>query len=282
MIETIGNSKYSQWFYFDDGWSNPNNFFKQFLSGALIAIVMTGMDQDMMQKNLTCKNIHEAKKNMYTMSSMLVVVNILFLSLGAILYIFAESKGIKVPDNSDLLYPTIALNYLPETVGIIFLVGITAAAYSSADSALTGLTTSFSVDFLGLNRSNKPEHILKRTRMIVHFSFSVILFLAIVIFHSLNNDAVINGLFKAAGYTYGPILGLFTFGLITTRTIKDKWIIPVAVMSPVLSYFIDSNSKEWFNGFTFGFFILAVNGMLTFLGLLLISKKNPGNGMTRL
>lgn len=282
LIETIGDSKYSQWFYFDDGWSNPNNFFKQFLSGALIAIVMTGMDQDMMQKNLTCKNIHEAKKNMYTMSSMLVIVNILFLSLGAILYIFAESKGIKVPANSDLLYPTIALNYLPETVGIIFLVGITAAAYSSADSALTGLTTSFSVDFLGLNRSNKPEHILKRTRMIVHFSFSVVLFLAIIIFHSLNNDAVINGLFKAAGYTYGPILGLFTFGLVTTRTIKDKWIIPVAIMAPVFSYFIDSNSKEWFNGFTFGFFILAVNGILTFLGLLFISRKNPEIGMSGL
>jgi Na+/proline symporter len=213
---------------------------------------------------------------------MLVIVNILFLSLGAILYIFAESKGIGIPANSDLLYPTIALNYLPETVGIIFLVGITAAAYSSADSALTGLTTSFSVDFLGLNRSDKPEHVLKRIRMIVHFSFSVVLFLAIIIFHSLNNDAVINGLFKAAGYTYGPILGLFTFGLTTTRTIRDKWIIPIAIMAPILSYIIDSNSKEWLNGFTFGFFILAVNGTLTYLGLLLISKEKPGKVIARL
>lgn len=271
IVNTIKNSEYSQMFYFQDGWSNPNNFFKQFLSGALIAIVMTGMDQDMMQKNLSCKNIKEAKKNMYTMSSMLVVVNILFLSLGALLYIFAQSKGIAIPKNSDLLYPTIALNHLPQFVGIIFLVGITAAAYSSADSALTGLTTSFSVDFLGLNRSTKPEHILKKTRMIVHFSFSVVLFLAIIIFHSLNNDAVINGLFKAAGYTYGPILGLFTFGLTNKRAIQDKWIIPIAIISPILSYFIDVNSTKWFHGFTFGFFILALNGLLTYLGLWLIS-----------
>lgn len=273
IVNTIKNSEYSQMFYFQDGWSNPNNFFKQFLSGALIAIVMTGMDQDMMQKNLSCKNIKEAKKNMYTMSSMLVVVNILFLSLGALLYIFAQSKGITIPKNSDLLYPTIALNHLPQFVGIIFLVGITAAAYSSADSALTGLTTSFSVDFLGLNRSSKSEHILKKTRMIVHFSFSIVLFLAIIIFHSLNNDAVINGLFKAAGYTYGPILGLFTFGLTNNRAIQDKWIIPIAIISPILSYFIDVNSTKWFSGFTFGFFILAVNGLLTYLGLWLISKN---------
>ena len=273
LIDTITESKYSQWFYFEDGWSNPNNFFKQFLSGALIAIVMTGMDQDMMQKNLTCKNIREAKKNMYTMSSMLVIVNILFLSLGALLYVFAESKGIAIPTNSDLLYPTIALTYLPQAVGVTFLIGIIAAAYSSADSALTGLTTSFSVDFLGLNRSDKPEHILKRSRMIVHLAFSIVLFLAIIIFHSLNNDAVINGLFKAAGYTYGPILGLFTFGLTNKRSINDNLIIPIAILAPIFSYIIDINSKEWFNGFTFGFFILAFNGLLTYLGLLLISKK---------
>jgi Na+/proline symporter len=271
IIETLTSSNYNKMFYFEDGWSNPNNFFKQFLSGALIAIVMTGMDQDMMQKNLTCKNIKEAKKNMYTMSSMLVIVNILFLSLGALLYIFAQSKGINIPKNSDLLYPTIALNHLPQFVGIIFLIGITAAAYSSADSALTGLTTSFSVDFLGLNRSTKPEHILKRKRMLVHFAFSVVLFLAIIIFHSLNNDAVINGLFKAAGYTYGPILGLFTFGLTTKRQIKDKLVIPLALSAPILSYIIDTNSKEWFNGFTFGFFILAVNGLITYFGLWLLS-----------
>jgi Na+/proline symporter len=271
IVDTIKKSEFSQMFYFQDGWSNPNNFFKQFFSGALIAIVMTGMDQDMMQKNLSCKNIKEAKKNMYTMSTMLVFVNILFLSLGALLYIFANTKGIEIPKNSDLLYPTIALNYLPQFVGIIFLIGITAAAYSSADSALTGLTTSFSVDFLGLNRSTKPAHILKKTRMIVHFAFSVVLFLAIIIFHSLNNDAVINGLFKAAGYTYGPILGLFTFGLTNKLVIRDNWVLPVVIIAPLLSYIIDMNSKEWLNGFTFGFFILAVNGLLTYLGLWLIS-----------
>ncbi|MEZ4906324.1 MAG: sodium:solute symporter [Saprospiraceae bacterium] len=272
MIETIKDSKYSHWLYLKNGWSGENYFIKQFLSGALIAIVMTGMDQDMMQKNLTCKNISEAKKNMYTMSSLLIVVNILFLSLGALLYIFAEKNAISV-DSSDLLYPTIALNYLPPIVGIVFLIGITAAAYSSADSALTGLTTSFCVDFLGCNNSSKPQSTLKKMRMAVHFGFSLVLFFTIIVFHLLNNDAVINGLFIAAGYTYGPLLGLFTFGLTTKRQIKDKFVVPIAIMAPVISYVIDINSKEWLNGFTFGFFIVALNGLLMYLGLFLISKK---------
>ena len=273
MVETLKQSKYSKIFYFENGWSNPNYFFKQFFSGALIAIVMTGMDQDMMQKNLSCKTIGEAKKNMYSFSVILVFVNLLFLSLGALLYIFAQNRGIELPAKSDLLYPTIALQYLPPVVGVVFIIGIIAAAYSSADSALTGLTTSFCIDFLNCNKAEKTEKVKKKQRMMVHIGFSVLLFFVIIIFNILNNDAVINGLFKAAGYTYGPILGLFTFGLTNTRKVNDKWVILVAIAAPVLSYIIDVNSKEWFNGFTFGFFILALNGLLTYLGLLLISKK---------
>ncbi len=274
MIDTLKHSKYSKIFYFENGWSNPNYFFKQFFSGALIAIVMTGMDQDMMQKNLSCKTIGEAKKNMYSFSIILVFVNLLFLSLGALLYIFAQNKGIELPAKSDLLYPTIALQHLPPIVGIVFIIGIIAAAYSSADSALTGLTTSFCVDFLNCNKSEKTEKVKKKQRMLVHVGFSVLLFFVIIIFDILNNDAVINGLFKAAGYTYGPILGLFTFGLTTKRKVKDKWVIVIALAAPIISYIIDVNSKEWLYGFTFGFFILALNGLLTYLGLLLISKKD--------
>jgi len=273
LVETLKNSKYSKIFYFENGWSNPNYFFKQFFSGALIAIVMTGMDQDMMQKNLSCKTIGEAKKNMYSFSIILVFVNLLFLSLGALLYIFAESKGMTIPDKSDLLYPTIALQYLPPAVGIVFIVGIIAAAYSSADSALTGLTTSFCIDFLDCNSNKKTESAKKKQRMIVHIGFSVILFLVIIIFNILNNDAVINGLFKAAGYTYGPILGLFTFGLTTKLKVRDNWVIVVALLAPLLSFLIDHYSEVWFNGFTFGFFILALNGLLTYLGLWLVSYK---------
>ena len=274
MIDTLKHSKYSKIFYFENGWSNPNYFFKQFFSGALIAIVMTGMDQDMMQKNLSCKTIGEAKKNMYSFSVILVFVNLLFLSLGALLYIFAQSKGIELPGKSDLLYPTIALQYLPPVVGVVFIIGIIAAAYSSADSALTGLTTSFCIDFLNCNKTDKTEKVKKKQRMMVHVGFSILLFFVIIIFNILNNDAVINGLFKAAGYTYGPILGLFTFGLTNTRKVNDKWVILIAIAAPILSYIIDVNSKEWFNGFTFGFFILALNGLLTYLGLMLISKKD--------
>ncbi len=273
MIDTLKNSKYSKIFYFENGWSNPNYFFKQFFSGALIAIVMTGMDQDMMQKNLSCKTIGEAKKNMYSFSIILVFVNLLFLSLGALLYIFAQSKGIDIPSKSDLLYPTIALQYLPPVVGVVFIIGIIAAAYSSADSALTGLTTSFCIDFMNCNKSEKTEKVKKKQRMLVHIGFSIVLFFVIVIFNILNNDAVINGLFKAAGYTYGPILGLFTFGLTNKRAVIDKWVIPIALIAPIISYIIDVNSEQWFNGFTFGFFILALNGLLTYLGLLLISRK---------
>jgi len=277
-FKLVANSDYSQMFFFEGGWKDPNNFFKQFFSGALIAIVMTGLDQDMMQKNLSCRTLGKAQKNIYTFSIILVFANLLFLTLGALLYIFANTKGIPIPNETDQLYPMLAMHHLPMAVGIVFIIGLIAAAYSSADSALTALTTSFCVDFLNFEKSTKTEEEKRKTRIWVHISFSLLLFSVILIFKALNNDAVINGLFKAAGYTYGPILGLFAFGMLSKRKIKDKFVLIIALAAPVLSYILDINSAAWFNGFTFGFFILAINGLLTFLGLLLISSKATEKG----
>ena len=281
IVAAVKESTYSKMWYFEGGWNDPNNFFKQFISGALIALVMTGLDQDMMQKNLTCRTLRDAQKNVFTFSLVLVVAKILFLSLGALLYLYASSQGIVIPDRTDQLYPTIALQYLPAIVGLFFILGLIAAAYSSADSALTSLTTSFCIDFLNFEKSEKEENSKKRTRLIVHVGFSLILLLVIIIFNAMNNEAVINGLLKAAGYTYGPILGLFAFGILTQRKITDKWVVPIALAAPVITYVIDSNSEAWLGGFQFGILNLALNGFLTFVGLMVLSfsiqKHNPLN-----
>jgi len=279
LVAMIRNSEYSQVFFFKGGWNDPNNFFKQFLSGALITIVMTGLDQDMMQKNLTCRSLRDAQKNMFTFSIILVFVNLLFLSLGALLYIYAANVGLDVTSEefggSDQLFPTIAINHLPPAAGIVFVLGLIAAAYSSADSALTSLTTSFSVDFLDLESTERtPEH-KRRIRTIVHISISAILFFIVLFFSALNNDAVINQLFKAAGYTYGPLLGLFSFGILTNRSVDDTWkVVAICLAAPIISFFIDAFSMKILFGFQFGFLILAANGLLTFAGLWLISQ--PG------
>lgn len=278
ITSAIYKSEYSKWWFFDRGWNDPNNFFKQFISGALIALVMTGMDQDMMQKNLTCRNLVSAQKNMLTFSIILFFANILFLALGALLYIFAAQNGIPIPGATDQLYPTIALYHLPPVVGILFILGLIAAAYSSADSALTSLTTAFCIDFLGFERTGRSEAIKKTTRLKVHVGFSLLILVIIVLFKYLIDSAVINGLFKAAGYTYGPILGLFTYGILTKRKIKDKWVVPICLLAPVITYIIDTTSVKWLGGFQFGFTILALNGILTILGLIAISKKSHSDG----
>ncbi len=274
---------YTDTFYFEDGWNNPNNFFKQFISGALIAIVMTGLDQDMMQKNITCRTIKDAQKNVFTFSIILVFANLLFLTLGALLYIFAASKGIEVPTRTDQLFPLIALNHLTPIVGILFILGLVAAAYSSADSALTSLTTSFCVDFLGMNKESGPnqsseisdgtEKSNKKKRFIVHVGWSIILLLIILAFNAYNDDSVINKIFVAATYTYGPILGLFSFAILTNRNTKSRMIIPICFAAPVLCYIINTYSPIWFGGFTWGYMILALNGALTFLGLYVFSTQ---------
>lgn len=273
----IENAGLNRMFYFEGGWADPNNFFKQVISGALITITMTGLDQDMMQKNLTCPNIRDAQKNMYAFSTILVVANILFLTLGALLFIYANHIGVASPERTDQLFPTLALQHLPPFIGIIFILGLTAAAYSSADSALTALTTAFCVDFLNLEKRSKTEDpkSLVKLRLKVHVVFSVILFVVILFFNQLNNDAVINQIFIAAGYTYGPLLGLFAFGIFTKRVVIDKYVLPLCIAAPVLSYIINANSDLLLGGFQLGFLILALNGLLTMIGLWLISKKQP-------
>lgn len=278
LTAAISESQYSQIFFWE--WETGKNFFKQFFAGAFIAIVMTGLDQDMMQKNLTCKNLGEAQKNMFWFSVILVFANLFFLALGALLYIYADHNGIPLPERTDSLFPMLARDHFNIFAGIVFLLGIIAAAYSSADSALTALTTSFCVDFLNFREREDTlalQHKQRNTRLLVHLGFSAIMFLVIILFKKINNEAVISAVFTAAGYTYGPLLGLYSFGLFTKLQVRD-WGVPlVCILSPVLSYLISINSEEWLNGYKFGFEILIVNGAITFLGLLLLQKRSrPG------
>ncbi|REE24364.1 sodium:solute symporter [Winogradskyella pacifica] len=270
IITYTKESNLSKVFFFEDG-NDSQYFWKSFLSGIFITITMTGLDQDMMQKNLTCRNLKDAQKNMITFSIVLVFVNILFLVLGLMLTQYAAKNGITA--SKDDLFPTIAM--LPE-IGIVtsafFLLGLIAAAYSSADSALTSLTTSFCFDILDIE--NKPEAKRRGLRKRVHIGFSAVLVLVILLFDIIFTDvSVIWELFKAAGYTYGPLLGLFAFGLITKFQIKDKLVWIIAIAAPLLSYILNLYSKELFNGHEIGFEILIYNGLLMFLGLLLIKKK---------
>ena len=272
MIDTVIKNEHSKIFYFDS-FKDKYHFVKQFFAGAFIAIVMTGLDQDMMQKNLSCKNIKDAQKNMYWFSLILVPVNLMFMSLGVLLVVFAQKNGIDIPARTDDLYPLIATQgYISPMVGIIFIIGLVAAAYSSADSALTALTTSFTVDILNAGKSEEMK--LRRTRKFVHFGVSIAMVLVIILFNAINDESVISATFKVAGFTYGPLLGLYAFGLFTRKAVKDKYVPIVAIASPVLCIILNHYSVIWLNGYKFGFEILIVNGLLTFLGLLMLSKPN--------
>ena len=264
--DILFSSSYTQVFIFD--WRESNFFLKQFLSGAFIAIVMTGLDQDMMQKNLTCKNLKESQKNIFWFCIILVFANLLFLTLGALLYLYSDFIQFDIPNRTDTLFPLLAINHMGEFAGIVFILGIIAAAYSSADSALTSLTTSFCIDFLDIEKYKSK----KRVRVVVHIMFSIILFFVILIFNEINDQSVINSIFKAAGYTYGPLLGLFFFGIFTKYNIEDKYSIIVCFISPFLSYLINIYSQEILFGYIFGFEILLLNGLITFMGLYLIRK----------
>ena len=271
MVSTIRDSDYSKTFFFDD-FNDKRYFWKQFLSGAAIAVVMTGLDQDMMQKNLSCKNIGEAQKNMFTFSLVLVFVNLFFLALGALLYLFAIGKGMEIPNKTDDLYPLIATGgELPVIVGILFILGLIAAAYSSADSALAGLTTSACVDILDINEKPEKERIKLRKK--VHVLMSGILVITIMIFRWVNNDSVISQVFTAAGYTYGPLLGLYAFGLFNKLIVRDKLVPVICIAAPILTYIVNFNSVAWFNGYEIGFERLILNGFIAYVGLLLISKR---------
>ena len=271
LFSDIRESHVSRMFITD--WHHERFFLKQFFSGMFITITMTGLDQEMMQKNLSCKNLKEAQKNMFTFSGILMFVNLLFLCLGAFLMLYAQRKGVAV-SSSDELFPTIALKYLSPAAGIVFLIGLVSAAFPSADGALTSLTTVVSIDFLGLNRrEGLSEKKATRIRYLVHLSIAFLFFISILVFSTLNNKAIIDKLFTIAGYTYGPLLGLYSFGLFTRRKVNDKVTPAIAILSPVICFFLSKYSIQLFNGYKFGFELLLLNGLLTFTGLFAFSRK---------
>lgn len=271
LITKVFQSEYSKMLVAD--WSSKQFFLKQFFSGMFIAITMTGLDQEMMQKNLSCRSLRDAQKNMFSFSFVLVFVNMMFLVLGAILIFYANSRGITVA-NTDDLFPTIAIHHMAPFAGIIFIVGLISAAYPSADGALTSLTTSFCIDILGLNKFSFSEDRKIRIRYVVHLSFALILMLSIFVIRSINDEAIIQTLYKIAGYTYGPLLGLYSFGMFTKWQVKDRWIPLVAIVSPIICYFLSKYSIQLFWGYQIGFELIILNGTLTFLGLMLFRVKN--------
>ncbi|WP_372769172.1 sodium:solute symporter [Lutibacter sp.] len=263
---------------FTDDFNGKKHFVKSFLGGMFIAIAMTGLDQDMMQKNLTCKNTKEAQWNVISLGLVLIVVNFIFLTLGALLFIYAEKFGIAIPVvdgaiKTDLLFPEIALKGgLGIYIGVFFILGLIAAAYSSADSALTALTTSYCVDFLNIENREKSKQTAIRKK--THIAISIVLIIVIIIFRYVLKENVISSVLQVASYTYGPLLGLFAFGIFTKIHIKDSLVWIVAVVSVLLTYFLNSYSTQLLNGYVFGYELLIVNGLLTFTGLLFIRKSN--------
>ena len=265
---------------FETDWSHSKFFAKQILSGAFITITMTGLDQDMMQKNLSCKTLRDAQKNVMTSSFFFVLVNLLFMSLGAALIYYAQETGLQLPTNesgvvvNDKIFPTVAFS-LNKLTSIVFIIGLIAAGYSSADGTLTALTTTFCFDFLHFDKNDKISEELKiRYRKYIHIGFALLYLLVIIMFRPFHNESLIDKIFEIAGYTYGPLLGLYTFGLfVKNRKTNDKFVPFIAISSPIISYVLNLYSKNIFFGYQFGFEILIVNGLLTFIGLMLISKK---------
>lgn len=279
---------------------NSKGFFiKQIIGGAFIAIAMTGLDQEMMQKNISVKNLRDSQKNMMTFTVIVVIVNFLFLLLGGLLYLYMLNNGAEyqLVTNADgvakwqllaegkniigdPLFPTVALNLLPQAVAIIFIIGLISALFPSADGALTALTSSFCVDLLGLKRrEDLTEKQKKRIRLTVHFSFTIIFFICILIFKWIGSRSIIDKILDLAGYTYGPLLGLFAFGILTKRRLENSYaILAICLLAPVISYFISLNAAKWSGGFQIGIELLIINGFLTFMGLLVISKKPTVTG----
>jgi Na+/proline symporter len=286
-FQAVADSKYGKIFYFDNFLTDPNHFVKQFISGALVAIAMTGLDQDLMQKNLACKNIKEAQKNMLVFCFYLVVINLMFLTLGALLYMYAGQLGIGIPERTDQLYPKIAFQHLDMAAGIFFVLGLVGSTYASSDSALTALTTSFCIDFLNFDKkkihpseyANEAERLeyaqvidksQRKTRTLVHLGFSVIFVLIIIILKAISDGAVISLIFKIAGYTYGPLLGLYIFGLFSNLKVRDNLVLYVCLAAPLLTWGLDVSMKKWFD---VGFLTILINGLITLFGLWAISYR---------
>lgn len=271
MLNRIYRSSQFLIFDFNHPWSNPNHFLKQFISGIFIAIAMTGLDQDMMQKNLSLKNIREAKKDFLAFSVTSVPVCFIFMCLGVLFFIYMNQTGIPIPDKTDSIYPMLATRYLSTTTGILFMVGIIAAAFSSANSALIAMTTSFTVDLYGIQ--NKTEKEKKKIRFYTHIGNALLLALVMIAFGTFNNESAVYAIFKFAGYTYGPLLGLFFVGILLKTKIRDKAIPFVAGGSILLSVCLDRYSSVLLDGYQFGFEILLLNGALTTIGLLLFKEN---------
>lgn len=276
LFTTVKDSAYSKIFFWDNFMGDKRHFVKYFLGGIGISVAMTGLDQDLMQKNLSCRNLFEAKKNMFSFTSVFVVVNIFFLSVGALLYIYAQSKNIPVPTRTDYIFPEIAFHHLGDVAAIVFILGLTAATFATTDSALTALTTSFCVDFLGMDKKQAKEGSskqLERTRKMVHVVFSF-LFLAVVIgFKYLVSEAVVKAIFTVASYTYGPLLGMFMFGILNKRQVYDKWVPLICILSPLICWALEANTDVLFGGYQFSFEMLIINGLITFLGMWIITRK---------
>ena len=271
LWQTIRGSEMSQMFFFDEV-NDKRYFFKQFLAGVFTVIAMNGLDQDMMQRNLSCRNSRDSQKNMITSGIAQFFVNALFLMLGVLLYVYASAYGIAIPAKSDELFPWIATQgYFPGIVGILFVVGLISSAYSAAGSALTALTTSFTVDILGVK--GKSEEQVSHLRKRVHIGMAVVMGVVIFIFNVLNNTSVIDAVYTLASYTYGPILGLFAFGLSVKASVRDRYIPLVAIASPILCFILDRHSQEWFGGYSFSYELLILNALFTYIGLLLLIRR---------
>jgi len=271
LLKSLLNNPHSRIFVFDD-WHSKQNFFKQFFSGIFIAIVMTGLDQDMMQKNLTCKNIADAKKNMYWYGIAFVPLNLLFLSLGAMLLMLAAKNNIALPASTDDILPLFATQFLGKFVSVLFVIGIIAATFASSDSALASLTTSFSVDILEI-KHDKPK-LAERKRKLTHIGISVFFVMIMLIFKLLNNKSIIDAIYTIAAYTYGPLLGMFAFGLFSKRKVNDKLVPLVAVASPLICFGLNVLSTNFYN-YPLGYELLMINGLITFCGMWLAPHNLP-------
>ncbi|MBD1431958.1 sodium:solute symporter [Sphingobacterium sp. DN00404] len=275
-FERVKESSYSQIVVWEDLLGDRNHFWKHIVGGAFVTIAMTGLDQDLMQKNLSMKTIGEAQKNMLTFTGIFVVINLFFLAVGALLYIYVAEKGIDVSmlRTPDYLYPEIALNHLSIAAGVIFMMGLTAATFATTDSALTALTTSYCVDFLDFNKAKDPNaKALVRKRNIVHFAFSVVMLVVILIFRLLNDDSVVTAIFTAASYTYGPLLGLFAFGILTRKKVNDRLVPYFCILSPIIWYVLNTYYIIPYTSYRIGFELIVYNGLTTFL---LMWVTSPG------
>ena len=273
VVQTVRESSYSKMFFFDDV-NHPEYFWKQFLAGVFTVIAMTGLDQDMMQRTLSSRNAKDSQKNLSTSGLLQIPVIFLFLCLGVLLYIFAGQKGIS--EVGDTLFPAVATGgYLPAIVGVLFVIGLVSCAFAAGGSALTALTTSFTVDIIGTK--GKSEEQVTTIRKKVHLLMAFLMGVVIFVFYLLNTKSAIDAVYKLASYTYGPILGMFAFGIFSKREVRDRWVPLVAVIAPVLCFILQSNSERWFGGYKFSYELLLFNALFTILGLCLLIRRKKSN-----